>query len=39
MLLSIGDRLTIKAPDKTYYIDLRRARGGIIDLSVEQRRN
>ena len=37
-LASIGDRLTIEAPDKTYYIDLRRARGNIVDLSVAQRR-
>ena len=38
MLSSIGDRLTIEAPDKTYYVDLRRARGNIVDLSVAQRR-
>ena len=38
MIASIGDRLTIEAADKVYYIDLRRVRGGIVDLSVAQRR-
>jgi hypothetical protein len=37
-LLSIGDRVTVEASDKVYYIDLRRARSGMLDMSVSQRR-
>jgi hypothetical protein len=37
-LLSIGDRLTVEASDKIYFIDLRRARLNTVDLSVSQRR-
>jgi len=37
-LLSIGDRVTVEASDKVYYIDLRRARSDMLDMSVSQRR-